>query len=64
MGLADAQSSERYTGDKGSSEVASSRMRTLSSPEDDETSEFIDESLSAAEPTLQTELEACILGWE
>ena len=45
--------------------VFSSRTRTLSSPEDDESFEFIDESLSAApEPVLQTELEACILGWE
>jgi hypothetical protein len=64
MGLADALSSERYTGDTGSSEEVSSRMYTLSSPEDERTSEFLDESLSAAEPVLQTELEACILGWE
>ena len=40
--------------------MVSSWTRTLSSPEDDESSEFIGESLSAPEPVLQTELEACI----
>ncbi len=60
LGLADALSSERYTGDAGSSEEASSQTRTLSSPEDDESFESIDESLSAPpEPWQQTELEAC-----